>query len=214
MSHNILKVNNKKPDNQGNIPINLENYTNLDSTSTDNILMYNGSNWINGSNSTFPVDLISGFNYRNSTYGTGGYYYSVGNYLVNRHNTDRANRYSSNSSFVTMTAANTSVTSNNSSWFEAVKITNAGTYLCMYSVGCSSGNSISYRWKDHNGNYFSNTSTVQSSNNAWGAICTGIVTTSGSNEIIKVVCTAVSGLVNINQDEEAYASSMTIMKLG
>ena len=40
------------------------------------------------------------------------------------------------------------------------------------------------------------------------------MTTSGSNEIIKVVCTNVSGNVNLNQDEEAYASSMTIMKLG
>ena len=214
MSHNILKVNNEKTDNQGNIPINLGTYTSLNSISSDNILKHDGSNWVNGSSDIFPIDLISGFHFRSGSYGTGSYYYSVGNYLVNRHNTSSANRYSSNSSFMTLTAANSSVSSNNSSWFESVKITNAGTYLCMYSVGCATGTSISYRWKDHDGNYFSNKVTVQSANNAWGALCTGIVTTSGSNEIIKVVCTNVSGNVNLNQDEEAYASSMTIMKLG
>ena len=61
MSHNILKVNNEKPNSQGNIPINLGSYTNLSSVSSDNILKHDGSNWVNGSSDIFPIDLISGF---------------------------------------------------------------------------------------------------------------------------------------------------------
>lgn len=213
MSHNIVKVNNVLPDNQGNIPINIDSYINTSSLSNDNILAYDGSNWINNSTS-FPISLSAGWINISGSFSNGNYPYSVGDYFMNRKGSGQGITYTSNTTLNAATAANSPLTSgSNSTWFESIKLSNAGTYLCMFSINCSTGNSISFRWQDHDDNYFSNKASVEYNNNSWGAICTGIVTTTGSNKIVKLVCTNVSGNVQLTDPPEAFNSSMTIMKL-
>tara|TARA_Y100000591_G_scaffold332221_1_gene368769 strand:- start:1253 stop:1900 length:648 start_codon:yes stop_codon:yes gene_type:complete len=214
MSHNIIKVNNVLPNNQGNIPVNMDSYINTSSLSNDNIVSYDGSNWINNS-ASFPVSLSAGWINISGSYSNGNYPYSVGHYFMNRRGTNQGITYASNATLNSATGANTPLNSGdtNNTWFESVKLSNAGTYLCMFSINCSTGNSISFRWQDHDDNYFSNKASVEKNNNSWGAICTGIVTTTGSNKIVKLVCTDVSGSVQLTDPQEGFNSSMTIMKL-
>lgn len=214
MSHNKISVNNQNADNAGNVPLNLSTYITESSPSNGQILKYNGTAWINAqSPSGYGVDLTSGWHHREDSYSNGNYYYRVDDYHINRKNTNTANVYNSGASQTSATGGNTPLSGNNGSWFESVKLTSAGTYLCMYSLNCPSGTSLNYRWHDHSDNAFSNKVTIYKNSNSWGSICCGIITTATTNRIIKVVCEAYSGNVEITEWQEAFASSMTIMKL-
>jgi len=214
MSHNKITVDNQAPNSTGDVPVNVSSYITESSPATDQVIKYDGANWINASSpSAIGLNLTAGWFHRSGSYSNGTYYYRVGDYHINRKNVSTANVYTDGASLPTATSSNTPLTSTNSSWFESIRLNDAGTYLCMYSLNCPDGTSLEYRWEDHNSNAFSAKVKVHSNNNAWGPICTGIVTTVSTNQRVRVVCQAYSGNVQITEYEEAYNSSMTIIKL-
>jgi hypothetical protein len=147
--------------------------------------------------------------HRHGSYSNGNYYYRTNHYHINRKNPSTANVYNNGASQTSATSSNTPLSSNNSSWFESVSLSVAATYLCMYSLNCPSGTSLDYRWEDHSGVPFGNKVTVH----RWGVTCCGIITTTTTSRKIRVVCQAYSGNVEITEYQEAFASSLTIIKL-
>lgn len=214
MSHNKITVDNLSPTSSGDTPINLATYINETSPTTNQIIKYNGSNWINSKTpADSGFDLVAGWLHYGGSYSVGGYYYRVNHYHTNRKNTATARVYTDNTLLVNATSANTPLTSNNTSWFESIRLDNTGTYLCMYSMNCPTGTSIAYQWEDNSGNTFSNKVTLSNTNNAWGSICCGIITTISANDRVRVVCQAYNGNVKISEHAEARNSSLTIIKL-
>jgi hypothetical protein len=217
MSHNKITVDNQAPNSTGDVPVNMSSYiseSSPSSPSASQVIKYDGANWVNSiSPSGVGLDLAAGWLHYGGSYVVGGYYYRVNHYHINRKATGTARVYTDNTLLVNATSANTPLTSNNTSWFESIRLNNAGTYLCMYSMNCPSGTSIEYQWEDNSSNTFSNKVTLSNTNNAWGAICCGIITTTAANDRVRVVCQAYSGNVGISPHEEARNSSMTIIKL-
>jgi len=214
MSHNKITVNNQAAASDSNIPLNMNTYI-TESTPTNNqIIKYDGANWINAQSPSSPgFDLVSGWNHRSGSYSNGNYYYRTNHYHINRKNASTANVYNNGASQTSATSINTPLTSNNTSWFESVSLSVAATYLCMYSLNCPSGTSLDYRWEDHSGVPFGNKVTVHKNSNSWGVTCCGIITTTTTSRKIRVVCQAYSGNVEITEYQEAFASSLTIIKL-
>lgn len=215
MSHNIFKLNNRNIDSNGNINLTIEDYVNISSVNTNNIVKYDGSNWINNANTNFPASLTAGWYGHSGSFSNGSYYYRENHYFINRKASGTSDSYTSGASLNDATHTNSPLTSgSNSNWFESITLVNAGTYLCMYNINCNSGNSISFRWSDPDGNFIGNKSSVKNSNNFWGSICTAIITTTSISKKIRLVCTDYSGNVQLNEPKENESSSMTIIKLG
>jgi hypothetical protein len=214
MSHNKITVDNQVPNSTGDVPVNMSSYISESSPSASQVIKYDGANWVNSiSPGGVGLDLVAGWLHYGGSYSVGGYYYRVNHYHINRKATSTARVYTSNTSLVNATAANTPLTSNNTSWFESIQLNNAGTYLCMYSLNCPTGTSIEYQWEDNSSNTFSNKVTLSNTNNAWGPICCGIITTTAANDRVRVVCQAYNGNVKISTHEEARNSSLTVIKL-
>ena len=213
MSYNKITVNSLAASPSGDIPINLSTYFIESSPSTNQIIKYNGTNWINSETPADPaLDLAAGW-ITYSSYNVGNYYYRVGHYHMNRKSSSSARTYTDNTSLVNASSTNTPLGGTNTSWFESIRLTNTGTYLCMYSMNCPTGTSIVYQWEDHSGITFSNKVTIYSAINSYGPICCGIITTTATYRRVRVVCQAYSGNVKISPSQEALASSMTIIKL-
>jgi hypothetical protein len=81
MSHNVTKVCSKSPDNTGNITVELNDLTNLSGApSSTNVLAYDGTNWINTSNSA-NTSLPYSYHSVHSSWGASGYEVRVDDWI-------------------------------------------------------------------------------------------------------------------------------------
>jgi len=216
MSHNVLTVDNQKPTNAGEIPVNLSSFATISNVQSNQVIKYDGSNWQNGANpSTSPIALKAGWRGFHYSFSNGTYYYRTNHYFMHRKATANSSFYLANASFRSATGTNTPLSSGdtNTTWFESIRVNEAGTYLCMMNPNCNAGTYVKFRWHDGNGNPKGNEVTVYNANNFYGAICTAIITTTTANQNIRLVCTGYSGNCQITEPRENAVSSVTILKL-
>lgn len=197
MSHNKISIDNNSPDSTGEIPLNLSSFINETSPTNDQVIKYDGANWINAASPsdtgfTSGVGLIL----QNSASFNGSSNYTVGDYLMIMKTNSRTYRFEK-PGYVLNSATATNTIKSNSNWLESITVPDAGTYLCICTLSIEGGD-MQARWESNAGG-FSNYVHVYSSNNKLsGSILLGIVTTTGS-DVVRIVVkgqTSASGLTN------------------
>jgi hypothetical protein len=183
MSHNITTVDNQNPDNTSNIPVNLSSYINETSVSNNQVIRYDGSNWVNGSNPSPDINAGVGVWFKNTASVSSSGSYSVNDYLMILKSSSYVHTYLA-SGYSLKNATSTNTIKSNSNWLEAVNISSAGKYLCICTLAIRSGD-MKARWESNAGG-FSSYVHVTVSNNDRGAVILGIVETTGA-DVIRVV---------------------------
>ena len=207
MSHNKIKVANQSPDSSGNISVDITNLAdvNVSSPSTNEVVKYDGSQWVN---STAP--------------GGTGEYIQLG----------RGETYSSNYPFLVPSAANriiymydtspvntiTGATLNASGtadWYTSVTLP-AGKYMfiCQTNVNFSSSGYLVYQLK--NNSNASKSPAAKIGDNASG-YAGGVVSTINSflnltsSETISIKVFAASGVSGTASDHDGYIDEFTYL---
>jgi len=210
MSHNKIKVDGQAPNSTGEIPLNLSSYINETSISSDQVIKYDGANWINDSNpATVPNGKI-GVWFRNlSSLGSSGTF-NTNDYLMVIKGTSYSYKYSKpNYTFNNATTANTA--KNNSNYMESIDIPEAGTYLCICTTGIQNRR-YKLRWESNSG-AFSSFVDIDDSGNTTGAILLGIVNTTGADIVRVVIQDQPDGKVSLLRTHSARGVSVHIIKL-
>ena len=217
MSHNKIKVAGQSPDSNGNVSVSLNDISDISisSASTNQILKYDGSNFVNGAlTASKGYDLkfatfqgSSGSNYSASTNST--YKYVVEDYAIHRvlggtYITYHDNNFDEN----TATSSNSPLANN--AWMESVDIPSAGTYL-VTATGVCRDNDITYQLESNSGAFSAKIFCDKDS--FFGALSVGIVTVS-SSDIVRLVVKAVTGNVVFSSKTDQDFFTFNILKLG
>ena len=180
MSHNKIKVSGQTPDKDGNISLNVEqlNDVNITSASNNEVLKYDGTNWINT-----PSSDLSGGTVLMIGNGTSQSYPTSGSAIATGIDLE----------FYGLVYNGISATVG-SGWVNSVTLP-AGSYLCNAVSGITFSTSTGiaqYRWHDGS-NYFGTTGNVGYDTDTIGSSCSGYIT-SGSSITISVKVTSVSSV--------------------
>ena len=216
MSHNKFSVASQSPDISGDVSVALNNLSDvsISTPSTDQVLKYNGSNFVNGA-----LTVDKGYDLKCAIYqGSGGsnytvttsntYKYAVGDYSVYRINGNTYNTYN-DTGFTVNNATSANSPLSNNTWVESVNIPSAGTYL-VSAAGVCRDNDITYQIEGNNGAISAKIFCDRDS--FFGALAVGIVTVS-STDIVRLVVKAVTGNVVFSSKTDQDFFTFNILKL-
>lgn len=215
MSHNSIKVLGQTLDSNSNINVSLNNLNNVSITSPseNEIIKYDGSNFINSSSTSQKnYDLkASVFQDRGQTYGVSCSslkQYSVGDYAEHRLLTGSYEKYNdTNFSINSATATNSVIT--NSKWGESFNIPTSGTYL-ITATGICRENDITFQLESNSGTFSSKIFCDRDS--FFGTLAAGILTVS-TTDIVRLVVKAVTADVCISSIDDQDFFTFNIIKL-
>lgn len=209
MSHNKIRVDNQDPNSVGSIDLNMSSYINESSPVTDQVIKYNGSDFVNGSNPSSVAALLKlGLHFNPVGWGGGNYYYSVGDYFTIR---DYGTVNYADTGFDYNNATTTNSPLSNNRWCQSIDIPESGTYLFIRTVAMTSGTSMTFRHSINAGE-FGMQAYIENSSNTNGAMIWGIATCV-QNDIFRTVVKAKVGSVKNFEDEEMRTISILIFKL-
>jgi len=216
MSHYKIKVAGQATDSSGNVSVSLNDISDISisSASTDQVLKYNGSNFVNSA-----LTVAKGYDLKCAIYqGSGGsnytvttsntYKYVVGDYSVYRINGNTYNTYN-DTGFTVNNATSANSPLSNNTWVESIDIPSAGTYL-VSATGVCRDNDITYQIEGNNGAISAKIFCDRDS--FFGALAVGIVTVS-STDIVRLVVKAVTGNVVFSSKTDQDFFTFNILKL-
>ena len=211
MSHNKITIENQKPDNTGNIPVNLSGFADIITPSENNILKFDGTKWTNSNtNSNTGVFSNVSVTQRNTSTHSSSGSYSIGHYVMLRRSTSAVHKIQT-TGFNLNAATTTNTLKDNTNWLESVDIPNSGNYLCICTLSIENGD-MKARWESNDGG-FSNYVHVYSNNNSKsGSILLGILNTTSSNNV-RVVIKDHNSASYLIDDIHHHALSIHIIKL-
>ena len=156
MSHNKIKVAGQDPSSSGDITLEINNLSDIDTSgvSSGNMLGYNGSSFVPTGSTGTGIELHAGIFQFAGGYGAGGYYFAINDYSIIRKNTTSARLYSStgsNNIFNNASSGNSPV--GTSAWTESIDIPTAGTYLCIAGAHCRTGTNVTWQWENNAGKH-------------------------------------------------------------
>jgi len=215
MSHNKIKVAGQNAGSSGDITLEINNLSDVDTSgvSSGDMLSYTGSSFVAAGNANSGLSLHAGIFQYSGGYGAGGYYFGVNDYSILRKQTNSARLYSSTGNtniFNNASSGNSPV--GTSAWTESIDIPTAGTYLCIAGTHCTTGTNVTWQWENNAGNKGAKTY-VQNNNNFYGGLVVAVMTAT-TNDIFRIVVTAKSGSIKIPDQKEQWMTGMTIIKLG
>ena len=208
MSHNKITVDNQNSSVTGDIPVNIASYISESSPASNQVIKYNGTNWINGSypGATTPNLGLAIFG---STYGWSGgnYFYAAGDYFTIRDYGSLQHR-DSGFNFNDATTANSPLS--NTRWSESIDIPTAGTYLIVCTLAILGGTSMTMRMSNNAGEFGMKVTIDRTSR--YGAFIYGIGTFV-NNDIFRIVVKSLSGSVKNIDDDVMRTVSYQIYQL-
>jgi hypothetical protein len=208
MSHNKITVDGQSPDSNGSIDLNMSSYITESSPVENQVIKYNGSEFVNGSSPSVIAPILKlGLHFNSTGWGGGSYYYSVGKYFTVR-DAQSINYADTGFNFNDATTTNSILTNNK--WFPSVDIPTAGTYLFIRTVALTSGTSMTLRNSNNAGEF--GVQVQVNSSNTQGAAVWGIANCV-ENDIFRTVVKSISGTVKNIDDEEMRTLSLLIFKL-
>lgn len=214
MSHKVLKVNNVNANSLG-----LSDVINSSSIQANDIIKWNGTQWINGvSSSATPTETLGySFHLKDGMSFSASGAYSAGKYLIYQRETANRTIYYKPSGYDTNASTTANSIKNNSKWFESIDITSAGTYLCLATYAFYSqsftGGEVSLRWESNAGGFSHYISTNTSIAAAFPTLLVGVLTVL-TTDIVRVVVQSVSNTASVlHKTPEAAAASVSIFKL-
>lgn len=208
MSHNKTTVNNEEPDLSGNIPLNLDSYITESNIQNNEVVKYDGSDWINSAiSSSLSLNLKVGFHYDNLGWSQSAKLYGIGDYYIAR---DQLARNYNGAGFDFNNATSTNTPQSNTRWFESVDIPDAGKYLFIYSIQCRNGTSLTVRCSNNAGDFG-----VKCISKRFGFQSPFVfgIADCVNNDIFKVVVKAKSGSPAIMTTKGMKVTSLQIFKL-
>jgi len=215
MSHKVLKVNNVNDANN----LGLSDVINSSSIQANEIIKWNGTQWINGvSSSATPTETLGySFHLKDGMSFSASGAYSAGKYLIYQRETANRTIYYKPSGYDTNASTTANSIKNNSKWFESIDITSAGTYLCLATYAFYSqsftGGEVSLRWESNAGGFSHYISTNTSIAAAFPTLLVGVLTVL-TTDIVRVVVQSVSNTASVlHKTPEAAAASVSIFKL-
>jgi hypothetical protein len=211
MSHNKITVDNNSPSSAGDIPVNLSSYINETSPANNQVIKYDGANWINSpSPSGVGMDSGVGLILQNSAGFNGSGTYSVGDYLMIMKVGSRTYRFEK-PGYVLDSATATNTIKSNNNWMESITVPGAGTYLFICTLSIEGGD-MRARWESNAGG-FSNYVHVDSTNNSSsGAVLLGILTTTGT-DTARVVVQSQNSASGLTNDDDHRGLSVHVIEL-
>jgi len=209
MSHNKIKIGSTTPDSSSNINIDLNDLSDVSITglNVNQMLKYNGSEFENGSTS-FESDLKFGYVCDTSGWGSGGYQYSVGDYLSLR---DFQSFVVKDTGFNENNSTNSNTPQSNSRWFESIDIPTAGKYLFQISLGSSNQAKVVWRMRNNAG-YFG-AKVYVTKDDKYGTILCGIADCV-ENDIFRTVLLEETGSLTLFDHPDIRGVSVQIYKIG
>jgi len=216
MSHNKITVAGQDPSSAGDITVGLNSLSDvtISSASSDQVLKYDGSSFVNAAlsaNKGYDLKCAiyqgsGGNNYTVSTSST--YKYVIGDYSIYRINGNTYNTYY-DTGFTVNNATSANSPISNNTWVESIDIPNAGTYL-VTAAGVCRDNDITYQLEGNNGAISAKIFCDRDS--FFGALAVGIVTVS-SSDIVRLVVKAVTGNVVFSSKTDQDFFTFNILKL-
>jgi len=211
MSHNKLSIDNQEVSNVGNIPINLSSYISETTPSNNQVIKFDGVNWINSDSPAGTGFKAKASVFLNETAIFGGSgSYSIGNYLMIQKAGSRTNKIEDVD--VTLNPATaTNTIKSNSNWLESIDIP-AGTFLCICTLAIENGD-MKARWESDSGGFSHYVHVYANNNTLSSSLIVGVLNTTVANTVRIVVKdqSTASGLID---DGDHRALSVHILKLG
>lgn len=207
MSHNKIIVDSKGPDSGGNIPLDMSSLITESNIQNNQIIKYNGSEFINSNAGGSALNLKLGFHFYSTAWGQSAKSYLIGDYYSSRR---YQGQYYTASGFNFNNATNTNTPQSNTRWQESVDIPSAGKYLFIYSINCRNGTSLTVRCSNNAGEF--GVKCIAARTGFQGPFVFGIADCV-NNDIVRVVITAKSGNATLMNVEGIRTTSIQIFKL-
>ena len=210
MSHNKIKVAGQEPDASGEISLDLNDLSNVTVSSPllDQVLEYNGSNFVNSGYGSFESDLKFGFVCNTSGWSSSAYAYSVNDYLSLR---DYQATIVKDSGYDQNDSTGSNTPRGNTKWFESVDIPTAGKYLFIVTLA-SRANATAVWRMSNNAGLFGSKCYIHN-DNIYGSMITGIADCV-QNDIFRVVLLEKTGSLALFTSSEMRCTSTQIYKIG
>ncbi len=209
MSHKKITINNSNPNSEGSLALGIDSFITESNPAVGQMLEYDGNSFINNTVSTASsLDLKLAYHYETTSFGSGTYSFSVGDYVVYRDN--GAITYSE-TGFTFNDATSTNSAVSNTKWFESVSIPEAGTYLFIRTIPIRTTGTYTMRNYNNAGGFGMYTKIELGKNNSGGLIW-GIADCT-VNDVFRTVITSKSGTLYIPRHRETRFASLLIFKL-
>lgn len=218
MSFNITKVQNIKPNNQGEIDLTVSDL--ISAVPNENEILKHESGAWGSSGVEMTPELGYGYHYQSSGGSGGSYTYSSGDRYIWRGGSN-INSFGTGFSIATTTAANTPLTSNNSKWYMGFNIP-AGKWLLSWQFNTYMTSSTAYStWRfatcpsssSTNYTYHSAQSYIKGTQSRFGGLIRCIVDIS-TPSFGCLVNQSLSGTIRISPSGSAhYVNAINITKL-
>lgn len=220
MSHNTIKINNKDPDVDGKIQLNLENLISINSPTSGKLLQKKSSEWGVGSIS-LSIDGFLNFKTSATNYGIGSSQYDIGDNYIFRKSSSEFNVTNNN---VTLpNSAGSYVPAPTSSWSDGFLIPASnfpnGSIILFRATVCpnlSSGGSLSLQWCVGTGIDISQATPIGNKayiDNHSGGSAFGLYISDGTNKEIGVRITGKSGTASLSNKSRSLFQQVTARKL-
>jgi hypothetical protein len=218
MSYNKIQINNQKPNENGDVTVNLNNIITINSPVSGQLLQKSSTDW---GTSTLATSISGLLNFYDD-YGPGNstYYYAVGDNYASR---SASTEYNVND-FTLITAWGTYSPLNNNNWSMAYRV-NASTYpsgtviLLRAVIGPyrHSNSNITVQWfKGSSSTASSNNTPIGNkafSNNEYGATAFGLLECNGTDIDVMLRVVDVSGNVAITTGYMSRVQQITAKQL-
>ena len=216
MSHNKITVGGQNPSSAGDVTIGLNNLSDvtISSASSDQVLQYDGSSFVNKALSG-PLEISGKFTVFQKVsivYSSSGNY-DVNDYLfLSRETQGSRNNSFVDASFVTSNpATSTNSIKSNVKFMESFNILQAGTYLCICSVPLrSTDGGYVVRWHSNAGGFGAKSDIYYT--NRTGGLVIGIIT-APVNDVLRVVVEVENGSAQATGANQNRSYSIHIFKL-
>lgn len=207
MSYNKITVDSKKPNSVAEIPVDMSSFITESSIQNNQIIKYNGSEFVNSNAGGSALNLKLGLHYNDTSWGQSAKLYLIGDYYSAR---DYQTQYYAASGFTFNNATNTNTPQSNDRWFESIDIPDSGKYLFIYSINCRNGTSLTVRCSNNAGEF--GVKCISARQGFQGPFVFGIADCV-NNDIFRVIIKAKVGSAALMNVEGIKTTSIQIFKL-